>query len=286
MRIDNNFRHEICPLCRSINIFKVGNIDYFQPIIFSTMEINLSIQPEIWGCRKCLSRFSQNVIPEPLARSLYERGIGGRRWVSDSFDRTKHPEIVSALGSVLRKGLTVLDIGANTGELLDFAKAKGCQTWGVDFCNSSRELLMEKGHAAFSSIKEISDSTIFDVIFAFDLVEHLYNFQDFIDFCHFRLSKNGILIVLTGNTESLSAKMAGSNWWYYKYPEHILFPSKKYFKSFTDFHIEKFIYTYSSLSFDPNTLLKWGTFLLGMLKRNYIALPSLGPDHILLVLKK
>lgn len=250
------------------------------------MEIQLSMQPEIWSCRKCLSRFSQNVIPEQLARSLYELGIGGKRWVSDSIDRTKHPEIVSALWSVLRKGFVVLDIGANTGELLDFAKEKGCQTWGVDFCNSSREILMKKGHAAFSSIEEIPDSVYFDVILAFDLVEHLYNFQDFIDFCHFRLSRNGLLIILTGNAESLGAKLAGTRWWYYKYPEHIVFPSKKYFKLFTDFHVENILYTYSSLSFDQNMFIKWWGLIIGMLKRNYMALPSPGPDHIYLVLKK
>jgi hypothetical protein len=286
MQIDNNGRHEICPLCRSGNIFKVGNIDYFQPIMFSTMEIRLSIPPEIWGCRKCLSRFSQNIIPEPIAKSFYELGIGGKRWESDSIDRTKHPEIVSVLGRVLREGNIVLDIGANTGELLDFAKAMGCQTWGIDFCNSSRELLMKKGHAAFSSIKDISDTTFFDVIFAFDLVEHLYNFDDFINFCHLKLSKHGALIILTGNIESFSAKIADANWWYYKYPEHIIFPSKTFFKSFTNFRVDHLSYTYSSLSFDCDIFSKVGYFILGMVKGNYTALPSLGPDHMFLVLKK
>lgn len=284
MQINNDLRHDNCPLCAANNIFEIGNIEYSHPVTFSTIEISLQKDPELWGCRDCLSRFTQNAISEPIATKLYMEGIGGEKWDTLSFAEEKHQEIIGTLDRVFKKNGRVLDIGCNTGELLDFAKTKGCSTSGVEPCVSSRKLLEERGHYPFSAINEVDGN--YDVITAFDLVEHLHDIPLFFEICENRLSKDGSLVIFTGDIDSISAKLAGINWWYYKYPEHIVFPSRKYFKHYNKFRANHFVYSYASTSFKSSPIIALWHFMKGMLKGNYMALPSIGADHMLVVLHK
>lgn len=284
MQINNDLRHDACPLCSANNIFEIGNIAYFHPLTFSTIEISLQKKPELWGCRNCLSRFTQNAISEPIATKLYMQGVGGEKWNTSSIAETKHQEIIETLDRIFKENKRVLDIGCNTGELLDFAVTKGCRTSGVEICISSRELLKDKGHTPYSSINEVDGN--YDVITAFDLVEHLHDIPLFFEICKNRLSKDGILIIFTGDIDSMSARLAGIHWWYYKYPEHIVFPSRKYFKLYANFRANHFVYSYASTSFKSSPIIASWHFLKGMLNGEYMALPSIGADHMLVVLRK
>jgi hypothetical protein len=100
------------------------------------------------------------------------------------------------------------------------------------------------------------------------------------------LTESGKLILLTGNKDSLSAKLSKNKWWYLKYPEHIVFPSKKYFSENTDFSLESFTETYASRGYEIKFYKIFISCIKSLLKRNYNGLPSIGPDHHLLVLKK
>lgn len=284
MKIDNNLRHERCPLCLSANISKVGEIAYSLPHTFSSKEVSLVKKPELWKCRCCVSAFTQNAVPEHVASSLYECGIGGDRWAAEPFAVAKHRIIIKTLDELFQKKIKVLDIGCNTGELLDYAKEKGCRTSGVEFCQSSRQLIEHKGHESFPSILEAPGS--YDVITAFDLVEHLYDVPAFLNMCRQKLSDEGRIVLLTGNISSLSARIAGSDWWYVKYPEHIVFPTKKYFTKYSELRIQHWIHTYASLEFESSLSYSLKSLLHGLLERNYTALPSIVPDHILVVLGK
>lgn len=285
MKLKNIFKHEKCPLCRTSEIYKVGLIEYVFPGQFSSLPVELSAKPEFWKCRNCKSGFVQNILAQETAARLYSEGVSGERWSKMIFKEAKTKEVTDQLGLVFKRDIEVLDIGCNTGELLDFAKSCGCKTSGVEFSQDSRKILRNKGHVAFSSINEVKGGC-FDVITAFDLIEHLYDVESFISFCRDKLRERGVLVILTGNISSVSARITGSKWWYLRYPEHIVFPSKKYFKALSKFRIEKWIYTYASRGYKHNILetLKSSTpaFLMG----RYNGLPSLGPDHVLAVLRK
>lgn len=281
----NTLRYNNCPLCHSSNILRKGLISYSTPVLFSTYEVTITEMPELWKCRNCGSGFVQSIFPEENAARFYSDGSSCERWPHEPIAQTKPREIVDALTSIFNDGAKVLDIGCNTGALLDYAKSRGCTTSGVEFSKKSIETLVDKGHAPFQSISELHEP--FDVITAFDLVEHLYDVPGFLDSCYNRLKPNGALVILTGDIMSLSARMTQANWWYVRHPEHIVFPSKKFFKLFTRFHVDFWIHTYASLEFKTDlsiALRKYiGTLLPG---RTYAGLPSLGPDHILAVLRK
>ena len=181
----------------------------------------------------------------------------------------------------------MLDIGCNTGELLDYAKSRGCQTAGLEFSAASRGVLEEKGHRAYASFDELDE--LYDVITAIDFVEHLYDVPDFMARCKRQLAPDGCLVILTGDVGSLSARICGTRWWYVRIPEHIVFPSRKYYEEFSGFQVAEWISTYASVVYDKTVVRKIIRIIKIMkvlLKGNYRGLPSFYPDHILIVLRK
>lgn len=282
--IANSFRSEACPLCYSVSIHKLGDISYGRPIHFSTSVIEIESIPELFQCHCCGSSFVQNIVLESMAVTLYSHGESGKRWSREPFQHQKPIEQIECLKRYFLSGCNVLDIGSNTGELLDYAKLLGCKTAGLEYSKSSRDILKEKGHAAYASMSAID--TKFDVITAFDLVEHLYDIPAFLLSCKKLLSDNGVLIVLTGNIGSFSAKRCKSQWWYVQYPEHIVFPSKKYFLERSGFLVSEWMATYAAQAYRHTWLqiLKGLTRKL-LLRERYTGLPSIGPDHVLAVLK-
>ncbi len=283
--ISNYSRFQECVCCSSVNIHKIGNIQYGDQAFFSNNVIDLELIPELWRCDQCQSAFVQNVVPENVAVALYSKGNAGDRWSQASITEQKTQEVIDVLSRHFQPGLQVLDIGCNTGELLDFAKSKGCVTAGVEFSDASRVELKEKGHDAYFSVSEI-ENWRFNVVTAFDLVEHLYDVKTFFDSCKDVLAEDGIFIILTGNINSLSSRICKSRWWYARYPEHIVFPSIKFFSDYSGFDLVQWIPTYAARGYRNSLWRTLSGFFRYTLTGRYAGLPSLGPDHALIVLKK
>ena len=68
-------------------------------------------------------------------------------------------------------------------------------------------------------------------------------------------------------------------------PEHIVFPTQKYFKLYSKFEVVNWVSTYAAIEYQK-PVIKILNFLKRLVTGSYIGLPSLVPDHILVVLKK
>jgi SAM-dependent methyltransferase len=283
--IENTLRHQVCPLCYCSSISFQGSISVDIPTYYSTTQIQLSRIPELWKCKECESSFTQNIIHEDDAIKLYSRGESQLRWTKLKFEQAKTSLVISKLESFLKPGIRVLDIGCGSGTFLDFAKARGCSTSGVEYSNSSLDSIEQKGHIAFSSLEKVNET--FDLIIAFDVVEHLYNVPKFLQECSHNLLSDGFLVLLTGDISSQSSTLSNANWWYVKYPEHIVFPSRKYFLNYSTLKIIDWIHTYNTPKDQTNlqmSIVKNVFNFIGSGK--YIGIPRLGPDHCLIILKK
>lgn len=284
IQITNSLRYEQCPLCGSVAIKKIGNINLFSPTSYSTEIVSMMFLPELWDCGICDSAFVQNAVPEATSVSLYKQGKSNKKYATVNCEQPKTKVVTQTLDRLFKKDIRVLDVGCNTGELLDFARNRGCKTFGVEYSQDSLALLKEKGHVAYSNTKEVDG--LFDVITAFDLIEHLYNLNEFLDTCFQVLSPGGCLVFLTGDISCFWAKFTGSNWWYVRHPEHITFASKKYFELHPKFQVVDWIPTYADRVYDRPKLRVLFSIAKRLLLGDYCGLPALSSDHALIVLKR
>jgi SAM-dependent methyltransferase len=254
--------------------------------MFSTFTIDLERTPELYECAVCNSWFTQNIIQEDTAFELYCRGQSCDKWPkSASLAEIKHKNIIRKLDQYFHKGKRVLDIGCNTGILLDYAQEKGCATAGVEPSLASRSILSGKGHVAFSSQESVTEK--YDVVTAFDLVEHIYDLHIFFEIVANLLSNSGVILLLTGDKHSRSARLSKEHWWYLKAPEHITFPSRNFLNKIPGLDLVSIDNTYASVGYDRSLFLGVAQYIRkSFFVAQYDGLPSLGPDHILAVLKK
>ena len=285
MILDNCQRHGTCPLCRSMRIREMGAIKYDGPTLFSTIEVQFKRPAELWQCLSCKSWFVQNIVPEGSAARCYATGSSDSRWATQTFEQEKTVEMVSRISFLLKDGMRVLDVGASGGGFLDFAKANGAITAAVEPSSSCRGVLRQKGHGHYSILEEVPEDR-FDLIVAFDLVEHLYDLDGFMVRCAALLSPGGKLVILTGDIGSLGARLSRARWWYVRFPEHIVFPSYQFIRGQRAFQILSWDRTYASRQFCSSVGEAIQALIRGLCAGDYRGLPAPGPDHALMVLRK
>ena len=138
-----------------------------------------------------------------------DRGVAKSKWVIYR-KRLNHLE-------KFVKGKRLLDIGCAFGSFIGYAKEIGwdacgievskqasnyCNTHGMEvYCGTLEKLRLPKNH--------------FDVITMFDVLEHMPDPMTTLNKCRSLLRKDGILVIETGNVDSLHARIKGKKWEYY-----------------------------------------------------------------------
>jgi 2-polyprenyl-3-methyl-5-hydroxy-6-metoxy-1,4-benzoquinol methylase len=285
--IDNSYRVGVCPFCASERVVSVGPIQYASPAPFASHIVLLARTPELWRCRRCLSGYVENVIPPREALGLYEAGDSAGRWEALSFETDKTRLLVDFVSGLLKPGAAVLDFGCNDGVLLDFLKKQGAGwTFGVEASVAARSLAEAKGHVIRHTLDALTEQPLFDIVFAMDVVEHLYDIPAFLSQIAKRLTPGGILVFLTGNVNSLTARMASNNWWYLRYAEHVRFPSLKWLRRHTEFRVVKVARVHASQGYvHPLSVASVKSALERWKQNEYDGMPVLLPDHYAVALR-
>lgn len=288
--VDNVNFHKKCPFCGSSGIVSLGQISYAEPKIFADTRIQLTIPPELWECRVCLSRFVQYSVPEQDAEKFYSAKTS-KRWTSVlPFAERRTAKLLQLVNRYLRTGLNVLDIGCSTGAFLDFAKGKGCVTHGLESSALATDIAVSMGHDCRPTIEDFGHGMLFDAVFCFDVIEHVYSVKDFINRFSAMLKPGGIFFILTGDVRCWFSKKLGSRWWYVRYPEHISFPSIKYLKRLPQFKVIDLCRTFA-FQHQEGTLGIEGEnrcekMWPGSRENEYFGYASPIPDHLAVVLRK
>lgn len=103
----------------------------------------------------------------------------------------------------------ILELGCGPGYLLDYLKLKGfTNTTGVDISTEQIEIANSKGHNAIVDdvFTYLKNSTVkFDVIFAFDLIEHFTKDEllELTDLVYKSLNSDGLLFIRTPNGQGV-----------------------------------------------------------------------------------
>ncbi len=150
----------------------------------------------------------------------YHRAImaGGEKSASSRWQRQR--EVIARY----KKGGAILDIGCSSGAFLGTMKGEFWKLYGIDMEDSTAE----KAKAATGAEVFVGDALdapfpaeSFDVITAFDLLEHVYHPRPFLAKVLEWLKPGGIFYAGLPNIDSWEARMLGTYWYGLELPRHI-----------------------------------------------------------------
>jgi len=116
---------------------------------------------------------------------------------------------------------SILDVGCGLGEFLIVARDAGWDAKGVELSKYSADIAKKKFKLdVFNGRLDDVNTTgkfkeKFDVITMIEVIEHLPNPLENLKKCHELLKHQGIIVIQTGDVESLYSKIKGKNWPYY-----------------------------------------------------------------------
>ena len=139
------------------------------------------------------------------------------------------PNIISSIGQADK----LADLGCGQGQLLellseDFKKDKS-SLYGFDLSSD----FINKTKKSFDNVfcldlnKENLPAQDFEIIFALDVIEHLNSALVFLEKAALAIRSNGLIIISTPNTRSLSYFLQGKNWYAFKDETHLHFYNRQ-----------------------------------------------------------
>ena len=123
----------------------------------------------------------------------------------------------------------ILDVGCATGEFLVVAKKFGYLAEGLELSKWSSEIAKKKKIKIYRKrLKELAKKypERYEVITLFGVIEHFEFPIEEIGHIYTLLKPGGILVIWTGNIDSISSRVLGRNWWYWQ-GQHIQYFSHK-----------------------------------------------------------
>ena len=185
---------------------------------------------KIVKCKKCDLIFVSPVFDYNHYISLYKKkqyqNIVKKLGESSHNYRRKRfgAERVQILKKFLpKKKNKVLEVGCSTGFFLEEANKEGWNTYGIEI-NPSAVNFAKKKKLNVSNIDFIKSNfkTKFDVICAFDVIEHLIDPKKFVKKAFKLLKKNGLLFVYVPNWQSATRLLLGEQDSHFIWPTHHL----------------------------------------------------------------
>lgn len=213
----------------------------------------------LYSCNECSLRFRHPSFQLKELNRLYKAG-NVQHWSQGCEQRTDWAIARDWIHCHCSRDISILDIGCFTGGFLGSLE-EFAGKYGVEIHRGARNVAQENGVTFIAEDwSELDDmDKKFDVITAFDVIEHTPAPYDFMQTISSSLKPGGLLIISTGNSRCLPALLEGARHYYYVNPEHLSFVSPHWFQS---------IKTYAGLEirrldfFSHGRKVKGGTYQL------------------------
>ncbi len=169
---------------------------------------------------------------EPFVRKFYRKGYfrgeeecgayaqyeEDKRFITRNWNH--HTKVIA---QYKKKG-KLLDIGCAMGFFMELMSEKGFDVYGFDPSDFavSRAPKFLNSHIQVGTITSVTyPKESFDVITMLDVFEHLEDPVGNLKKVYSWLKKDGILLVATGDTNSVAAKILREHWTFFTPPQHI-----------------------------------------------------------------
>lgn len=129
--------------------------------------------------------------------------------------------------SLYKRTGRLLDVGCALGFFIELAGRAGYDAYGIDPSNyavvRAKKLIgVERIRKAILSDLRDSSET-YDIVTMFDVFEHLADPGRDLDITRKLLKDDGIVVIATGDTDSVFGKMLGRRWTFYTPPQHLYY---------------------------------------------------------------
>jgi 2-polyprenyl-3-methyl-5-hydroxy-6-metoxy-1,4-benzoquinol methylase len=119
-----------------------------------------------------------------------------------------------------------LDVGAATGIMMETAKDRGYEVYGVEASRDGAEAIAKKfggeriANCYFDASFDRWSDGFFDVLCMSDLFEHVRSPKNVLEKVHSLLARSGLFLLYLPNTASFACRLMGREWPYFC-PEHL-----------------------------------------------------------------
>jgi 2-polyprenyl-3-methyl-5-hydroxy-6-metoxy-1,4-benzoquinol methylase len=182
-------------------------------------------------CPECGARFLSPQPSDAFLRQLYSQSYYDAWGMQEDTGSVRDMKLSTfahrlALIKRYKTGGSILDVGCATGFFLEAARSDGFTPFGVEFSPYSSALARGKFGAAavFEGILEDCPfpGESFDVMAMSDLLEHVRDPHALLAKSWELLKDDGVLMIMTPDTSSLTQRLMGANWVHYK-TEHLFY---------------------------------------------------------------
>jgi len=228
-----------CPNCGDVNIGKV----------LSAKDYTVSGEEfEIWECKNCSQRFTQNIPDQENIGKYYEsenyisHSDTSKGFINNMYHKVRKRTLIEKRNLIEtvtgRKGGRILDVGAGTGAFLNTMKEAHWTCTGIEPDKSAREKAFELYGINLLEAENFYSLSAqsFDAITLWHVLEHVHDLHKYIEQLKNLLSTEGKLFIAVPNYTSADAKIYDQYWAAYDVPRHLYHFSPKAMEELLDAH--------------------------------------------------
>lgn len=171
-----------------------------------------------------LEHFEPYVAQLAVHRNYFKKKISDIGLMINENKKARSGKIVHRSSFI---GYQLLDIGSAMGVLLEEAQKIGFRARGIDISKDAvaycRKRKLDVIEGTISSLGNKLKKNSFDVITAFEIIEHERDPLGMMRCVHELLKKDGMAILTTPNHDTVWRKFMGRGWVGYRHPEHVTF---------------------------------------------------------------
>ncbi|MEO8765205.1 MAG: class I SAM-dependent methyltransferase [Ginsengibacter sp.] len=216
--------YDSCPCCGQKNI----------AVALRAEDYTVShMQFEIWECKNCTLRFTQN-IPDAGNMGAYYQSEAyishsdtNKGLINSLYHKVRVRTLIQKRKLVEREtgksGGTVLDVGCGTGAFLHIMYKAGWQITGLEPDEGARKKALElyKLHLNDSGVLFSLPAATFDAITMWHVLEHVHELHAYVKRLKELLKPGGKLFIAVPNYTSYDAKAYKEYWAAYDVPRHL-----------------------------------------------------------------
>lgn len=228
-----------CPNCGNENI----------SFVLSAKDYTVSgEQFEIWECKNCTQRFTQNIPGKEEIGKYYQsenyisHSDTSKGLINNLYHKVRKRTLLQKRNLVEnttgKKAGSILDIGAGTGAFLHTMKLSNWKITGLEPDESARKKAVELYDLNLKKTEEFVclPAESFDAITMWHVLEHVHDLHEYIQQLRFLLKAEGKIFIAVPNYMSYDAQHYKQFWAAYDVPRHLYHFSPKSMKTLLESH--------------------------------------------------